>query len=83
MSKVRFAVIPWIESKKWVYGLSLWVETIDLVNGEEGKGQKIGLQSFYGLSLWIVCMDWDYGSSLSIESIDWIYGEEGEGQKIQ
>ena len=24
---------------------------MDLVNGEEGEGQKIGLQSLYGLSL--------------------------------
>ena len=34
-----------------VYGLSRWIETMDLVNGEEGEGQKIGLQSLYGLSL--------------------------------
>ena len=69
----------------WVYGLSLWIKTMDLVNGEEG--QKIGLQWFYGLSLrsesmdcvyglsvWIECTDWVYGSSPSIESMDWIYG---------
>ena len=41
----------WIESIDLVYGLSLWIETMDLVNGEEGEGQKIGLQSLYGLSL--------------------------------
>ena len=65
--------------------MSLWIETMDLVNGEEG--QKIGLQWFdglslrsesmdcvYGLSVWIECTDWVYGSSPSIESMDWIYG---------
>ena len=76
--------------------MSLWIETMDLVNGEEGEGQKIGLQWFYGLSLRSESMDCVYGLSVRIESMDrvhrlslWIesmdlvYGEEGEGQKIQ
>ena len=33
-----------------VHRLSLLIESTDLVNGEEGEGQKIGLQSLYGLS---------------------------------
>ena len=44
-----------------VYGLSLWIETKDLANGEEGEGQKIGLQSLYGLSLRSEFMDYVYG----------------------
>ena len=67
----------------WVYGLSLWIETKDLVNGEEGEGQKIGLQWFDGLSLRSESMDCVYGLSVWIESMDLVNGEEGEGQKIQ
>ena len=44
-----------------VYGLSRWIEIMDLVNGEEGEGQKIGLQSLYGLSLRSEFMDCVYG----------------------
>ena len=67
-SEDRFAVILWIESKEWVYGLSVWIESMDWV---------------YGLSLWIESIDWVYGLNLWIESMDLVYGEEGEGQKIQ
>ena len=51
----------WFESMDWVYGLSLWIETKDLANGEEGEGQKIGLKSLYGLSLRSESMDCVYG----------------------
>ena len=44
-----------------VHRLSLRIETTDLVNGEEGEGQKIGLQSLYGLSLRSEFMDCVYG----------------------
>ena len=54
--------------------MSLWIETMDLVNGEEGEGQKIGLQSFYGLSLRSESMDCVYGLSVWIESMDCVYG---------
>ena len=30
-----------IESMDRVHRLSLWIESMDLVNGEEGEGQKI------------------------------------------
>ena len=43
-----------------VHRLSLWIESMDLVNGEDGEGQKIGLQSFYGLSLRSESMDCVY-----------------------
>ena len=56
---------------------------MDLVNGEEGEGQKIGLQSFYGLSLRSESLDCVHQLSLWIESMDLVNGEEGEGQKIQ
>ena len=38
---------------------------MDLVNGEEGEGQKIG-----GLSLTSESMDYVYGLSVRIESMD-------------
>ena len=44
-----------------VHRLSLWIESTDLVNGEVGEGQKIGLQSLYGLSLRSESMDCVYG----------------------
>ena len=53
-----------------VHRLSLRIESTDLVNGEEGEGQKIGLQSFYGLSLRSESMDCVYGLSVWIESMD-------------
>ena len=59
------------------------METTDLVNGEEGEGQKIGLQWFCGLSLRSESMDLVYGLSLWIESMDLVYGEDWEGQKLQ
>ena len=43
---------------------------MDLFNGEEGEGQKIGLQAFYGLSLKSESMDCVYGLSVWIESMD-------------
>ena len=50
-----------IESMDRVHRLSLRIESTDLVNGEEGEGQKIGLQSLYGLSLRSESMDCVYG----------------------
>ena len=67
-SENRFTVILWIESKEWVYGLSVWIESMAWV---------------YGLSLWIESMDRVHRLSLWIESMDLVYGEEGEVQKIQ
>ena len=83
-SENRFAVIIWIESKEWVYGLCLRgiLGKIVEINFKPNNWQcqKLGLQWFYGLSLWIESMDWVYGLSLWIKTMDLVNGE--EGQKI-
>ena len=43
------------ESTDWVYGLSLWIESMNGV---------------YGLSLWIKCMVWEWTLKLLIDNVN-------------